>query len=691
MHFAPQFGRMQQVGLTRPTPTFGTPGFTWSVGLLPKQPWHELREILEFDRAQNGLASNDRFYEAREKYVRRRKAFVANLNNLLKKLQGAGSWNTNHVSFTWDSNGLGYPKEWGKEPWFDPNSKLWFPQLEEDTLAFTLSWVPGKQHAAGTLKEVDVAGKSCGRLRVHAEMHPEHVTLAFYLEFEGPVRDVSSPKFIADVLDAVDHFTNTAKNRLKDGSVNKIAQGEPTRDDTKYANCIYDCVWSQLFKDFQIDIDAELERAGLIFSSYRGFVLSAEGYGVNTDARIEDAGSVRSDEFELEPPGNQNGHVWETESLAVTKAHWPLISCLGEIPDQREFIASKVYGRRAIFVSPLGSVVQKADAPGKYIDPDQHVRFAIIASGRINRESCGRLVERLMSILILKAMATRDFAILNDASEHSIVRGQELDAIVDYWIETKTRLSIELLEAEKDLNPRRSKERDAVEQDASIRRQSWFKRGRTWKQKEAAWKEIWKREDHITELSFQLAQHMIRSDILLSELAKEVGKIGFHTTGGLAYRLFKSQHYAKECLRLVGTVDMEPMYGWASLAQNFQRGVEPVFEALALVRERVESLRRRIQLVTEMVQTGAIFEQQRKTSENTDEIRKQTRRSEHVLLEIEQSGRWRMYAGIVGVISSVASAAHGVVLAKTNPGAATTSGLAALIGIAIFLWAISSR
>jgi hypothetical protein len=50
-----------------------------------------------------------------------------------------------------------------------------------------------------------------------------------------------------------------------------------------------------------------------------------------------------------------------------------------------------------------------------------------------------------------------------------------------------------------------------------------------------------------------------------------------------------------------------------------------------------------------------------------------------------------MYAGIVGVISSVASAAHGVVLAKTNPGAATTSGLAALIGIAIFLWAISSR
>ncbi len=176
------------------------------------------------------------------------------------------------------------------------------------------------------------------------------------------------------------------------------------------------------------------------------------------------------------PKADNRGREWATEPLAVTKAHWNIISCLGEVPTQREFVASKIYGGRAIFVSPLGSVIQKADAEGQAIVPDDNNRFAIITCGHPNRETCGRLTERLMSIIAAKTIALRDWALVADASEQAIARGQQLDVIVDHWVKEKTRLSRELLRLEEDLHPLKKAEREKQEEDFAVDARSSLKK-----------------------------------------------------------------------------------------------------------------------------------------------------------------------------------------------------------------------
>lgn len=184
---------------------------------------------------------------------------------------------------------------------------------------------------------------------------------------------------------------------------------------------------------------------------------------------------------------------------------------------------------------------------------------------------------------------------------------------------------------------------------------------------------------------------MIKSDNLLGRLMREVNIIGMRASGGLPYRLFKSNLYAKECQRLLHSLDCEAMDGWMSLDQSFRRGVDTVFETVSLVRDRMEALRWRIQLVTEMVQIGASFEQQRKTSENTDEIRKISRNSDLRLLRIEREMRSKAALEWVGQLMSLAGSL-GLVGWLTSEGfiGAWPAALAVMGVAGLFIWVRSA-
>lgn len=746
--FSSQLRRVNEVGHTRPTPSFGEGGLVWQVALWPGAgtEWHEMRKAF---KVVPGVDSATRYLNARNEYIRRRDAFRQSINRLILALQLRGSWDpeTAHVRFEWARNdkgeAKGYSFEWHNQPWFIdelaaaqqknlPNAGAdlpvagdWFPTLEEESLAFTITWFPDSQptrlhrgegvevakNVEAAKKEVEAAKSDgrCARLRVHAEMYPEYATLAFYLEPEKSPEDgatLSRPqKIIKSINDAVRHFSDRADKRLEvTKSVNEPVIDNPEGTDKTHADVIFDKIWATVFADFGIDWGAHfanpkpgMRNHAYAFCSYRGVVIAVEGYGIGPGLR--DPATVPPNRFEQPPqqkPGTQyadpgkadpEGRHWGTESLAMLKAQWPLISCLGDFPHNREFIASRVYSRRGLFVSPLGSVVQKADAGGGELQPMSHTRFVLFTKGPPNRRSCGRLVERLMSIMTLKAKALRDLGIINDSSDRAIARGQELDAIVDDWIAEKTTISNRLLQLEDEVQKLRVIEQQQTLYD--LERAESGKttlRGlgdRTWEDTRAAWLKLWKLENKITNESYKLSRHMIQADGLLGELAMEVGKIGYHTAGGLAYRLFKSQHYAEECLRLVDTLEIEPMDGWVSLEQNFQRGVEPIFDSVRMVRERIDSLRRRIQLVTAMVQTGAIFEQQRKTSENTDEIRKISRRNEVLQIQIsantDKISAYTISQTLAGWFGQIATLATGALAAEIY----RTWGLPYAAGVAV--------
>lgn len=702
-NFSSQYPRLQRIGHTHPTPKFGATTFIWHFSLWPTYNlvWHDARDGIE-TALNTGTSAFD---AARASYVKRRETFRKSVNAILA---AAGS----PESFDWENKPFGLPDEWLNQPWYQkwlreqnnpPNggkpSPKWFPFVKPDAISFSNAL---SLPSAGSSAECT--------LTVQAEAHPEHATLAFYLEVPQHITDGVAKRqppaadIISRIAVALEYFAKKAKDRLTDevgkpGAVNAPVGGEPDEDDDAHAKVLYETIWQYLPVGVTTTIDAETANSGPLFSSYRGVVVAAEGYGVG--ANLHDPGTVPHNRFEELPqhmpgtsapePSHADVKLWGTESLAVTKAYWPLIRCLGPSAHQREITASKVYDRRAIFISPLGSIVPPSHAGVEGAPKPDHVRFLLLTSGMPNRDSCGRLVERLMSILTLKALALRDWAIIADASEQCIMRGQELDAIVDYWIEgkeTKSRALLNLEEAVWPLKDAELKFADDLLEDGTFKKLARGDRGDRAKNARM----VRKKEDEITKQSRILATHMIESDLLLSKLAQEVGKIGSNTAGGLAYRLFKASHYAKECLRLVDSVEMKPMDGWVSLEQNFRRGVEPVFDSNTLVRERLESLRRRIQLVTEMVQTGAIFEQQRKTSENTDAIRKISRRMENYLIKIESHTKSRFLLSLASGLGSMASAAFAVfsfLVGSTKE--AAPSGILAIVLFAIAMSMVMSR
>ncbi len=202
---------------------------------------------------------------------------------------------------------------------------------------------------------------------MQAEIYPEHINLGLYLELQGTPQ-AGNKTFIAEIREAVRHFTGEAARRLNDPEVTEEpVKGGPSRTDLDYAEKLFETAWFKFFKDFGIDFVGMIEQNARVFNSHRGLVIASDGYGVG--ANIGDPGTVRANRFGDQPqraPGSNYappsstdalGREWATEPLAVTKAHWNIISCLGEVPDQREFIASNVYARRALFISPLGSVV----------------------------------------------------------------------------------------------------------------------------------------------------------------------------------------------------------------------------------------------------------------------------------------------------------------------------------------------
>ncbi len=148
----------------------------------------------------------------------------------------------------------------------------------------------------------------CARVRVHAEVYPEHINLGFYMELEGKEQDVN-PTFIGEIRKAIRHFTEGAAKRLDDVSfTERPLTDRPEQEDLNHAQKLFDTVWSKFFNDFGIDFAGDLEKGARVFNSHRGVVIAANGYDVG--ANIGNPGTVRSNRFG-EPPQQKPGSKYE--------------------------------------------------------------------------------------------------------------------------------------------------------------------------------------------------------------------------------------------------------------------------------------------------------------------------------------------------------------------------------------------
>jgi uncharacterized membrane-anchored protein len=114
----------------------------------------------------------------------------------------------------------------------------------------------------------------------------------------------------------------------------------------------------------------------------------------------------------------------------------------------------------------------------------------------------------------------------------------------------------------------------------------------------------------------------------------------------------------------VGNIDT-----WTSYEQFVKRGLSPAFNYIDNLGDRLDSLRRRLQAVTEGIQTSALVAQASATRENTMELRK--------IAEAAPAVKW---AAITGIFTVAYYALRIVKDILSGLGVDVATGLAIVVG-----------
>ena len=123
------------------------------------------------------------------------------------------------------------------------------------------------------------------------------------------------------------------------------------------ADYLYETIWEDFKSAFELNFDSLLVNEGVrasVFASFRGLVLSADGYGAKELdesgrlARRKSCANRGSEPFDSFKPG-------DNEPNYVLKAYWPFIRRTTRWADFKEFVACGVMDWRALYVTALGA------------------------------------------------------------------------------------------------------------------------------------------------------------------------------------------------------------------------------------------------------------------------------------------------------------------------------------------------
>lgn len=481
--------------------------------------------------------------------------------------------------------------EWGEAGGDSPAGALY-----DQSLGFTLRWGD-----TGPVANTDPSPDAL-RLRVHLEVNADFYTCSFYLDAGKPwgrpaLYHPSDAGFAGNrrrrIFEAIDRARAIAEARLRSDAIDADLLPEAgvtaseARDLLGAADFLYEELWAEFERDFQIGRTAIATQSGEIFADFRGLVVATAD-----DAPSPGAAAAKGYEPYAKYKNASGDELNETN--AVLKAWWPFLRRLTPNADYREFVASTVMNRRAIYVTPLGAPDEfdsrdKAASLAEEIpalaipaaaDTRTPIRYMFLSKGEPNRRQIGRIVERINNLGTLRLFALKDIAVVREASSIIRMRGQHLDEVTNAWSSAR---QVILRQSETAL----------------------AKRGRRKRRLERA------RNEGLTRLTDDVEGHLI-------DINAHLDSMGRGAAGALPYVIARSQKHTRQFQELVGLLQPETIETWVSYDQFVQRGLMPTFEFVAGVGQRLKALRDRLQATMEAVQTSAVSIQTAATRHNTD-------------------------------------------------------------------------
>jgi hypothetical protein len=325
------------------------------------------------------------------------------------------------------------------------------------------------------------------------------------------------------------------------------------------------------------------------------------------------------------------------------------------LPDDEKLLAS-VSG-------PFDSQVRKraGSRPGN----NHPVRYLLLTKHAPHPRQIGRIAERINAMGTMRLYALKDWAAVRNADPYLRIFGQELDQITKQWsrdrrlINSLTSLKVVQRAARevKRLDRVLAHARDEADEQRLI---NGFEAREEWRPEEVARLRIglpsfipgspapwivrlllllryfynWRRygellrsmeNDLVADIRHAaLYEISNRVETDLIDISAKLDELGFGAVGGLHFRLNRSAYYVGEFHTLLDTLRVGNIPTWISYEQFVRRGLEPTFDFMKGVGERLRAVRARLLTITETIETSALVGQSAATRHNTAVLRRAT-------------------------------------------------------------------
>ncbi|MCE9522134.1 MAG: hypothetical protein K8S25_06845 [Alphaproteobacteria bacterium] len=613
-------------GHQRPPPSFGTPTLAWHVGIWPTLKGGELdKRTLDFT-----LSKQRRI----DIYEENNRKFFGEISRILDELQERGRvlGTTMHRLIV-------------SKPSLAASEVHAFEACDPQSLSFTLWWQDAAGKGARNIAQ-RAPSTSDLRVRVQVQTHLDHATISFFIDAGKPwnasrvqtARDAVGDRRKA-ILEHIEAVTAICRRQIAGGQIDldRIPEAGISAPEAQKlfdaASYCYTQIWDEFSAAFGFDalvspdVDRD-SRVGEVFASIRSLVASTEGIPTpGAERRAADTAALRQ-KAGLAPahPGATTGiGLFDTfdepsgEANTVLKSYWPFIRRMTPGADDRDFIACGVFDWRALFVSSLGSRVERRErdeaddpdgiVPAKAVpnvDSSERAQLApvqqlFLTKGEPHRQQIGRIVERANAVGTMRLYALRNWTTIRNAGIHIRLAGERLDSILSHWSQGRSKIN-------GTFKPtlRTHRTRDTT---SSVS-------GKVDRKKES--------EDQLViDSRTQALSDLIReTESRLIQLGADLDSIGQGGSGRLLYVINRAKRYVQEFQRLMSTMKISNIPTWTTYEQFVDRGLAPTFEAIGGTGERLVSLRDRLQSVTNMVQTGALIVQTEATQHNTQTLRR---------------------------------------------------------------------
>ncbi|WP_088348670.1 MULTISPECIES: DUF3422 family protein [Rhodomicrobium] len=341
------------------------------------------------------------------------------------------------------------------------------------------------------------------------------------------------------------------------------------------ANQLYEVFWSIFLDEACRNGQSAAGIPGEIFADLRGVVLEPQvdqRTGIwmpRLQRRLSPAQWLRglAGESQAEP-AEVKTFADEAVCHQILKNYEKFVAYQNFKTDQREFVASRVFKNRAIFVSALGAelLAQAAGDSDESAEPgdasDRAIRYLILLADA-NERQAGRLVELVNTLSTLQAVALKDIDKIREIGTAIRLAGAELDEISREF--------------------------------------------RTYIQNEEVGRADRRFNDH---------EEVRRLETRLCDMETRLTEVSSTPVGGLQYRVSRALYYSSRFKTRIEGLDVKPITTWQQYDEFVKRRLYSTFDYLIEVGNRIIKLQARVQTTLEAVEAKALVQ----ISKNIEEL-----------------------------------------------------------------------